>query len=119
MRLRNKPWAKEKLAAYPQYVIQNPSEHKGNWSEVFGNQNPIHIEVGTGKGRFVTEMAKANTHINYIGIEVYESVIVAALDRAIEAEVPNIKLLNVNATKLEEYFSKNDVDRVYLNFSDP
>jgi tRNA (guanine-N7-)-methyltransferase len=119
MRLRNKPWASEKLASYPQYVIDNPTEHKGKWNQLFGNDNPIHIEVGTGKGRFVTEMAKAHPEINYIGIEVYESVIVAALDRVIEADIPNIKLLNKNAVNLREFFDKGEIDRVYLNFSDP
>ncbi len=119
MRLRNKPWAKEKLAQYPQYAVGNPAEHKGKWNEVFGNDNPIHIEVGTGKGQFLLGMAKQNPNINYLGIELYESVIVSALDRIIEAEVPNFKLLSVDAKDLTEYFAKGDVERVYLNFSDP
>lgn len=119
MRLRNKPWAKEKLAQYPQYAVGNPAEHKGKWNEVFENNNPIHIEVGTGKGQFLLGMAKQNPNINYIGIELYESVIVSALDRIIEAEVPNFKLLSVDAKDLTEYFAKGDVERVYLNFSDP
>ena len=119
MRLRNKPWASEKLNEYPQYVVAQPEEQKGKWNEVFGNDHPLHIEVGTGKGQFVTEMAKANPDINYIGIELYESVIVSALDRIIEADIPNVKLLNVDAKDLKDYFEKNDVDRVYLNFSDP
>ncbi|MCJ8009553.1 tRNA (guanosine(46)-N7)-methyltransferase TrmB [Lederbergia wuyishanensis] len=119
MRLRHKPWAKEKIANYPQYVIQNPEQYNGNWKELFENNNPVHIEVGTGKGRFVTEMAKANPDINYIGIELQESVIVAALDRLIEAELPNVKLLNTNGEDLQKFFGKADVDRIYLNFSDP
>jgi tRNA (guanine-N7-)-methyltransferase len=119
MRLRNKPWAKDKIKQYPQYIIPTPEQYKGKWNEIFGNTNPLHIEIGTGKGRFITEMAKANPHINYIGIELYESVIVSALDRLIEAELPNVKLLNVNAKDLKEYFAKGDVERIYLNFSDP
>ncbi|MGG3738128.1 tRNA (guanosine(46)-N7)-methyltransferase TrmB [Aeribacillus pallidus] len=119
MRLRNKPWAKDKIKQYPQYIIPTPEQYKGKWNELFGNTNPLHIEIGTGKGRFITEMAKANPHINYIGIELYESVIVSALDRLIEAELPNVKLLNVNAKDLKEYFAKGDVERIYLNFSDP
>ena len=107
------------MLEYPQYVISNPEQCKGRWNEVFGNDNPIHIEVGTGKGRYMTEMAKAHPHINYIGIEAYESVIVSALDRLIEAELPNLKLLAVNAVDLRNYFAKGDVSRVYLNFSDP
>lgn len=119
MRLRNKPWAKDKIAQYPQYIVPNPEDYKGRWHEVFAKQQPLHIEVGTGKGQFITEMAKANPEINYIGIELFDSVIVAALDRLIEADLPNLKLLNVNANDLAKYFSKNDVARVYLNFSDP
>lgn len=119
MRLRNKPWAREKIEAYPQYIVPNPEDHKGNWKKVFNNDNPLYIEVGTGKGQFVTEMAKAHPNVNFIGIELYESVVVTALDRLIEAELPNVKLLNVDAKNLAEYFAKGDVSRVYLNFSDP
>ncbi|KIL75694.1 tRNA (guanosine(46)-N7)-methyltransferase TrmB [Pseudobacillus badius] len=119
MRLRHKPWAKEKIEAYPQYIVPNPEDYRGNWKEVFHNDNPIYIEVGTGKGQFVTEMAKAHPDVNFIGIELYESVIVTALDRLIEAELPNVKLLNADARNLAQYFAKGDVSRVYLNFSDP
>ena len=119
MRLRNKPWAREKINAYPQYIIPNPEEAKGHWKEIFGNSNPVHIEVGTGKGQFVTGMAKQNPHINYIGIEMYESVIITALDRLIEADLPNLKLLDVDGAELMNYFEKGEVERVYLNFSDP
>ncbi len=91
MRLRNKPWAKEKIEQHPQYIVANPQNYKGKWQEVFNNNQPIHIEVGTGKGRFVTEMAKANPDINYIGIEKYDSVIVIALDLLIEADLPNLE----------------------------
>ncbi|MCS0671139.1 tRNA (guanosine(46)-N7)-methyltransferase TrmB [Cytobacillus firmus] len=119
MRQRNKPWAKDKLAEYPQYVISDPEKYKGKWKEAFDKDQPLHIEIGTGKGRFITGMAKANPEINYIGIELAESVIVTALDRIIEDELPNVKLLNVNANDLRDYFEKGEVDRVYLNFSDP
>ncbi|MCM3767154.1 tRNA (guanosine(46)-N7)-methyltransferase TrmB [Neobacillus niacini] len=119
MRLRNKPWAKDKIEQNPQYVVQNPEQYRGKWHEVFGNNNPIHIEVGTGKGNFITEMAKAHPEINYFGVELYDSVIVSALDRLIEANLPNLKLLHINAADLAKYFDKNDISRVYLNFSDP
>jgi tRNA (guanine-N7-)-methyltransferase len=76
MRLRNKPWAKEMIENHPQYIVAKPEIYKGKWHEVFHNEQPLHIEVGTGKGRFVTEMAKAHPDINYIGIELYDSVIV-------------------------------------------
>ncbi|UOE54731.1 tRNA (guanosine(46)-N7)-methyltransferase TrmB [Bacillus sp. CMF12] len=119
MRQRNKPWAKDKLAEYPQYVISEPEKFKGKWNEAFDKNQPLHIEIGTGKGRFITGMAKANPNINYIGIELAESVIVTALDRIIEDELPNVKLLNMNANDLRDYFEKGEVNRVYLNFSDP
>ncbi|WP_409270955.1 tRNA (guanosine(46)-N7)-methyltransferase TrmB [Neobacillus sp. SCS-31] len=119
MRFRNKPWAGEKIRQYPQYVISAPETHKGKWHEVFGNNNPLHIEVGTGKGKFITGMAAANPDINYLGIELHQGVLASALDRLIETELPNVKLLNVNAAELLSYFAKNDVSRLYLNFSDP
>lgn len=119
MRLRNKPWAREMLESNPEYVVPSPEQYKGKWNTVFASDQPLHIEVGTGKGRFITEMAKANPHINYIGIEVYESVIISALDRVLEEKLPNLKLLSVNGEKLTDYFAKGDVSRVYLNFSDP
>ncbi|CAM3765550.1 tRNA (guanosine(46)-N7)-methyltransferase TrmB [Mesobacillus zeae] len=119
MRLRNKPWAKDKLMEYPQYVIQEPESHRGKWDEIFGNDRPLHIEIGTGKGRFILGMAEANPETNYIGIELQPSVIVSALDLLIEAELPNCKLMNVDAAELGKYFANKDVSRVYLNFSDP
>lgn len=119
MRLRHKPWAKDKLAENSSIVVANPEELRGKWHEQFGNQNPIHIEVGTGKGRFITGMAKANPHINYIGIELQDSVIVGALDLILEDLTPNIRLLNQNAENLQKFFAPNEIDRVYLNFSDP
>ncbi|MFE7063979.1 tRNA (guanosine(46)-N7)-methyltransferase TrmB [Sutcliffiella sp. NPDC057660] len=119
MRFRNKPWAKDYIAENAYYCIPNPEEHKGKWAVLFGNSNPIHIEVGTGKGTFITEMAKANPEINYVGIELFESVIVKALERAVEADIPNVKLLNVDAKELTGIFEKGEVNQVYLNFSDP
>lgn len=119
MRQRNKPGAKDKLQQYPQYVIHSPETYKGKWNEAFEIEQPLHIEIGTGKGRFITEMAKKNPNINYIGIELSISVIATALDLLIEAELPNLKLMNVNAMELTNFFQKGDVDRIYLNFSDP
>lgn len=120
MRLRNKPWAEEFITSHPEVIIPNPEEYKGNWQRIFGNDHPIHIEVGTGKGQFVTGMALANPDINYVGIELYTSVIVVALEKVIEANTPpNLRLLKVNGADLDKYFAKGDVSRVYLNFSDP
>jgi len=120
VRLKHKPWAAEYIQQHPDVIIPNPEDYKGKWNEAFGNDNPIHIEVGTGKGQFVLGMALQNPDTNYIGIELFDSVIVCALEK-IEAEnkPSNLRLLKVDGAKLEEFFTKGDVDRVYLNFSDP
>lgn len=119
MRLRNKPWAKDALASHLEMVIQNPEQWKGRWQERFGNDNPIHIEIGSGKGQFVSGMAKKNPNINYIGIEIQESVLVVALEKALAADVPNLQLLHVNGGQVTDYFEKGEVNQIYLNFSDP
>jgi len=120
VRLKYKPWAAEYIAQHPDVIIPNPEDYKGKWHEVFGNNNPVHIEVGTGKGQFVLGMAQQNPEINYIGIELFDSVIVCALEKIEAANKPsNLRLLKVNGEDLEKFFAKNDVDRVYLNFSDP
>ncbi len=119
MRLRHKPWAKEKVESYPQYVIPDPENWKGKWRELFNNDRPIHLEIGTGKGKFITEMAKLHPDINFIGIEAYTSVIVSALDKIIEADLPNVKLINKNAIEIDNFFAPGEITRIYLNFSDP
>jgi tRNA (guanine-N7-)-methyltransferase len=120
VRLRNKPWAREFIQQHPEMVIPNPEEYKGKWNELFGNDRPLHIEVGSGRGQFIVGMAQANPEINYIGIELFDKVIVKALQKALEAgSPPNLRLLRVNAEELEKIFQKNEVHRVYLNFSDP
>ncbi|MBC1817109.1 tRNA (guanosine(46)-N7)-methyltransferase TrmB [Listeria seeligeri] len=119
MRVKHKPWAKDRLQEFPAIYIENPEELKGKWQEVFGNNNPIHIEIGSGKGQFVSGMAKANPNINYIGIEMIESVLVSALEKAIEADVPNLRLVARDAKLLEECFEKGEIAQIYLNFSDP
>lgn len=121
MRSRFKPWAADLIDTHPEIVIPDPEQKKGKWQEVFGNENPLHIEAGTGKGRFIIGMAKANPEINYIGIELFDSVIVTALETILanEEEIPNLRLLKVNAKDIADYFEKGEVDRLYLNFSDP
>lgn len=119
MRLRNKPGAEEEINASPHLVVSHPQEWKGKWAAFFKNNNPIHIEVGTGKGRFVSEMAKAHPGINYIGVELQTSVIVMALDKVKEVNVPNLCLLNQDANHIAEFFASEELERVYINFSDP
>lgn len=119
MRVRNKPQALARLATYPQYVIQQPEQHQGQWQTLFEKKQPLHIEVGSGKGRFIHEMAKAHPEINYIGIEMNKNVLVNALDKVVATPVPNLKLLLVDGRHLTEYFAPGEVDQLYLNFSDP
>lgn len=119
MRVRNRKGATELLEANPQYVVLDPEQAKGKWHEIFGNDHPIHVEVGSGKGAFITGMAKAHPDINYIGIDIQKSVLSYALDKVLKADLPNIKLLWVDGDQLTSYFEKAELDRLYLNFSDP
>ncbi|UJW58682.1 tRNA (guanosine(46)-N7)-methyltransferase TrmB [Bacillus sp. A116_S68] len=119
MRLRNKPWAGEYIESHPEIVEQDPEKWKGRWYDRFGNEAPLHIEVGTGKGRFLTEMAKMYPHINYIGVEKYESVLITAVQRAVEENIPNVVFLQKDVSDLTDYFSPKELDRVYINFTDP
>ena len=120
MRLRNIPGADDVIANSP-YVVHEPERQRGCWGEVFGNGRPIHIEVGMGKGRFLTEMAVGNPDINYVGIERYTSVLLRALQRReqLSLELPNLRYLCVDAALLPEIFAAGEVGRIYLNFSDP
>lgn len=119
MRVRNRPGAKEMLANAPQFVVAEPKEWKGRWHERFGNDQPIHIEIGTGKGQFIYGMAQAHPEINYIAIEMQMSVLSMALDKLLANELPNLQLLHVDGSELTDYFAENEVDQIYLNFSDP
>ena len=119
MRVRNRQGAAEMLAAHPNFVISDPTLWKGKWNELFGNDHPIHIEIGMGKGQFITGMAKAHPEINYIGVEMQVSVVSIALDKLIEQPLPNLKLLHVDGSALTEYFADSEIDQIYLNFSDP
>lgn len=119
MRLRNIPGADAAVAACP-YVIQNPSEKKGNWDRCFSKKQPIHIEVGMGKGQFIFQMAKLHPEINYIGIERYTSVLLRAIQKLDENDLPNnLLFLCIDAKELPDIFAADEIDRIYLNFSDP
>lgn len=134
MRLRNIPRANDVIASSP-LVIQDPKAQRGQWKEVFGNDHPIHIEVGMGKGRFITELARKHPEINYIGIERYTSVLLRAVEKLqgkeqaegqeaetkeAAADIPeNLYFICMDATELPEVFAPEEVARIYLNFSDP
>ena len=119
MRLRNIPGADAAVAACP-YVIQNPCEKKGNWDSCFAKKQPIHIEVGMGKGQFIFQMAKLHPDRNYIGIERYTSVLLRAIQKLDENDLPNnLLFLCIDAKELPDIFAADEIDRIYLNFSDP
>lgn len=122
MRLRNIPGAGDAIAACP-YVIADYKSKINNWHTVFTNSNPlspIHIEVGMGKGQFLFEMAKQHPDINYIGIERYTSVLLRAIQKINPEEPPeNLRFICMDARELPEVFGKNEISRIYLNFSDP
>ena len=118
MRLRNVTGSKD-MIAQSQYVIHEPQEHKGKWSEVFGNDRPIHIEIGMGKGKFIMGMAQAHPDINYIGIEKYSTVLLRAIQKMEENELPNVVFIRMDAEDICEVFDKEEIDKIYLNFSDP
>ncbi len=118
MRLRNIPGADDVVQNSP-YCIQNPIELKGKWSAYFENENPIHIEIGMGKGRFLMDLAEQNPNINYIGIERYTSVLLRAVQKMEEHPLTNVRFLCIDAATLPEIFASGEVNRIYLNFSDP
>lgn len=118
MRLRNVPGARDIMEASP-YVFTRPQGMAGTWAAVFGNSQPVHIEIGMGKGRFITSLAQMNPHINYVGIEKYSSVLLRAVEKQEELELPNLRFIRMDAENITEVFGKGEVGRIYLNFSDP
>ena len=117
MRLKNVKGANE-IIEKGIYYIDNPYQYKGCWKEYFNNDNPIYVEIGMGKGDFIIENAKRYKDINFIGVEKYDSVIVRAIQKSNELELDNLKIIRVDANKLNEIFDK-EIDTIYLNFSDP
>ena len=117
MRLKNVKGASETIKT-SSYIILNPNDYKGKWNKVFNNDNPIHIEIGMGKGDFIIGMAKLYPNINFIGIEMYDSVIVKAVQKLENENISNIKLIRMDARLIEDVFDK-EIDLIYLNFSDP
>ena len=118
MRLRNIKGSRESIQV-SEYVIQDVNAKKGAWNQVFGNSNPIHIEIGMGKGKFIMELARNNPDINYIGIEKYSSVLIRAIEKRSQEELPNLCFIRMDAESICDVFEKGEVKQIYLNFSDP
>lgn len=121
MRLRNIPGADDVIKRHP-IAVKESKEYKGKWHELFQNENPIHIEIGMGKGQFILTLAKQNPNINYIGIERYSSVLLRALEKYDTedfCELTNVRFICMDAMELPEVFDTGEVGKIYLNFSDP
>lgn len=117
MRLKHVKGAHERIEA-SSYIVHNPEDERGNYRNLFHNDNPIHIEIGTGKGTFIIEKAKRNPNINFIGIEKFDSVMVKTVEKAEAEKLSNLLLIRMDATEIEKIFD-HEIDLLYLNFSDP
>lgn len=118
MRLKNVKGSKEAIIS-SEFVVHEPEKSKGNWKEVFHNDNPIHIEIGMGKGKFLIQLATENPGINYIGIEKYSSVLIRAVEKREDLELPNLRFMLLDAGHIVDIFAENEIAQIYLNFSDP
>ncbi|MGP4072946.1 tRNA (guanosine(46)-N7)-methyltransferase TrmB [Piscibacillus sp. B03] len=119
MRLRHKPWAADYIKEHEGLMVLEPFEQKGKWQLLFDSEQPIGLEIGTGKGQFIANMAKQHPEMNFIGIEKAESIIVTAIQKVKDADVSNVHLVHENAEDLRDMFAENEVDTIFLNFSDP
>jgi len=126
MRLRGRKGIRENLEGQPELVVLDAAPHRGNWKTFFGNDNPIHVELGMGKGRFISQMSVRNPHINYIGVDMYDELLRRASEKARtawgekgEETPPNLALLRANIEGIESMFAPGELERIYLNFSDP
>lgn len=117
MRLKKVPGALERIEASDE-VIKEGNEYRGHYDSLFPKKQPIHIEIGIGKGKFITEMAELHQEINYIGIEKYDSVLIRALEKQEEKQLSNLRLMRLDAEKIADVFD-HEIERIYLNFSDP
>ena len=119
MRLRNIPGAKEEMLVNP-FVIQDPETYSGQFARcIFANEHPVHIEIGMGKGQFITALAARHPEINYIGIEKYSSVLIRGIARQEAENLPNLRFIRIDAEDLVKVFAPGEISRIYLNFSDP
>jgi len=119
VRLRKIKYAASFIEEHPKTVFKDPKNNRGNWQKFFEKEQPLEIEVGCGKGKFILEMAKKYPNRNFIGIEKYDSVILRALEKYLEAPLPNVIFILSDAGVIEDFFVEEEVDGLYLNFSDP
>ena len=119
MRMRKKKNLGARWERCAEYLVEKPEDMRGRWQEIFGNDNEIHLEIGCGKGGFITGMAKKYPDVNFIAVEKVRDVMVMAMEKASAAELKNVVFMDMDAEKIEDVFEKGEVSRIYLNFSDP
>ena len=119
MRVKHKKWADPLIADHPEMIVTNAEEVKGHWQDRFAKKQPIHVEVCMGKGQFIIGMAKAHPEINFIGLEIQRTVAAIALKKALTEELSNLQLICGDGSDITNYFEDHELDRLYLNFSDP
>ena len=119
MRVKHKKWADPLIAAHPEMIVTEPEQVKGHWQDRFTKAQPLHLEVGMGKGQFIIGMAKAHPEVNFIGLEIQRTVAAIALKKALAADLPNLQLICGDGSDIMTFFDAHEIDRLYLNFSDP
>ncbi|MHA8110991.1 tRNA (guanosine(46)-N7)-methyltransferase TrmB [Lactobacillaceae bacterium Melli_B4] len=119
MRVRHKSWAKPYIEEHPDLIVTDAESWVGKWNSRFKKVQPLYLEIGIGKGQFIIEMAKRHPEINFIGIELQESVIAVALRKLVETQLPNVQLVETDGALVNTLFKANEIDRMFLNFSDP
>ncbi len=118
-RLRRKAWVKDEILGYTDYLVVEPEQNKGIWNRIFNNNNPIHAEFGTGRGQFITTLAKNHPDRNYIAMELREEVLIKAVKKAADQELTNIRFILGNVDDILKIFEENELSRIFLNFVDP
>lgn len=118
MRLRKKWWARPEMEKSP-YFITNPYELKGKWNEVFHNSNDIYLELGCGRGKFITDRAEQNLNINFIGIDLKDEVLIYDIRKIHEKELENVRIVPMNIALIDGVFDQNEIERIYINFCNP
>ncbi|KID42092.1 tRNA (guanosine(46)-N7)-methyltransferase TrmB [Fructilactobacillus fructivorans] len=119
MRVRNKPWANQFILDHPESIVDDPEKYIGKWESRFPNDAPIYVEIGCGKGKFITEMAEKNPNINFIGIEIQKSVIAMTLKKVVNDHLSNVQLIHTDGGLVNTFFKKGEIAKIFLNFSDP
>lgn len=118
MRLRKKPWAKPELEK-DHKVINIPAECQGKWKEVFGNQAPIHLELGCGRGSFITQLAGKNPNINYIAVDTHPELLVYVLRKLNENKLNNVRIIPMHIENIGDVFGQDEIEKIYINFCNP